>query len=58
MSLTEAAIAWQSSAGADPDTHKFPSANATVPDASIFDGGGHTNIISFVDLPLTSQGLV
>ena len=58
MSLTEAAIAWQSSAGADPGHAQVSLANATVPDASIFDGGGHANIISFVNLPLTTQGLV
>ena len=58
MSLTEAAIAWQSSAGVDPGDAQVSVANATVPDASIFDGGGHTNAVSFVNLPLTTQGLV
>ena len=57
MSLTEAAVAWQSSAGADPEHLDVSLANATVPDAPMFDGGGHTNIISFVNLPLTTQGL-
>ncbi len=58
MSLTEAAIAWQSSAGVDPGDAHVSVANATLPDASIFDGGGHTNAVSFVNLPLTTQGLV
>ena len=58
MTLTEAAVAWQSSMGADPGHAQVSLANATVPDAPIFDGGGHTNIISFVNLPLTTQGLV
>ena len=57
LSLTEAVVAWQSSAGADPEHLDVSLANATVPDAPMFDGGGHTNIISFVNLPLTTQGL-
>ena len=58
MSLTESAVAWQSSAGAGFAYHSTVIDGGPMPGAFHEGEGGQANAVSLIDhLPLTTQGL-